>query len=318
MRFVFMGTPEFAVPPLAALVDAGILPVLVYTQPDRPAGRGRAPTGSPVKQWALAHGLPVEQPLDANSNQSLRRLRELEPDLFLVVAYGHILSSELLAVPRLGAVNLHASLLPDYRGASPIAQALLDGRRETGVSTLWMDEGIDTGDVIAQLPVPIAEDETAGELSERLSRDGARLLAETVHAIDTGKAERLPQDRGAGTYCRKLKKSDGALEWSASADLVARHVRAMTPWPGAFTDLQTGDQPPVRILVERVRVVGEPVAGRPGTVRSRDSRVVVACGEGAVELLSVRPSGKRSLPAIEWWRGVRLEEARFVRPVTGA
>ena len=318
MRFVYMGTPEFAVPPLAALAKAGLEPALVYSQPDRPAGRGRASTAPPVKEWALAHGLPVEQPLDANSAASLSRLRELEPDLFVVVAYGFLLSPELLAAPRLGAINLHGSLLPDYRGASPVAQALLDGRRETGVSTLWMDAGIDTGDVIAQRALSIGEEESAGELTERLSHEGARLLVETLHDVAAGRARRTPQDRDRGTYCRKLKKSDGVIDWSLDAERVARHVRAMTPWPGAFTDLEVGKTPPMRILVERARATREAMAGGTGTVRAVGNRVLAACGQGSAELLQVRPAGRRSLPAAEWWRGLRLEEARFVRPAVVA
>ena len=314
MRIVFMGTPEFAAASLSRLTEAGYAPVLVYAQPDRPAGRGRTPSAPPVKVRAAELQLPVEQPLDANSRESLRRLQGAEPDLFVVVAYGCILSPELLAVPKLGAVNLHASLLPDYRGASPIAQAILDGRTETGVSTLWMDDGIDTGDVIAQRPVRIEEDETAGELSQRLSHAGADLLAETVAAIDAKTASRTPQDRNAGTYCRKLKKKDGVVTWAQSATQVARHVRAMTPWPGAFTDLVAEGRAPLRVLLERVRAVADVPSGEPGSLQLDGKRLLAAAAEGSVELLAVRPAGKRPLAAADWWRGLRLEEARFVPP----
>lgn len=309
-----MGTPEFAVPSLSRLVEAGYAPDLVYAQPDRPAGRGRASSAPPVKVRAEELRLPVAQPLDANSRESLTLLRETKPDLLIVVAYGFILSPELLTVPKLGAINLHASLLPDYRGASPIAQAILDGETETGVSTLWMDDGIDTGDVIAQRRVVIGEEETAGELSERLSQAGAELLVETVQAVEAGTAARTAQDRSAGTYCRKLKKRDGALDWSQPADQVVRRVRAMTPWPGAFTDLVAAGRDPVRVLIERARPVAGPRPGEPGTVGLDGKRLVVVAGKGAVELITVRPAGKRALHAPDWWRGLRLEEGRFVRP----
>lgn len=313
-----MGTPEFAVPSLAALVQAGYAPVLVYAQPDRPAGRGRTPSAPPVKVRAEALGVAVEQPLDANSQESLGRLREQGADLFVVVAYGFILSPELLAVPRLGAVNLHASLLPDYRGASPIAQAILDGRTETGVSTLWMDDGIDTGDILAQRAVAIGPEESAGELSRRLAEEGAALLVESVAAIEAGTAGRRPQDRSAGTYCRKLKKRDGAVDWSASAERVVRHVRAMTPWPGAFTDLAVPGRPPARVVVERARAAADPASGEPGTVRLDGKRLLAAAGNGTVELVTVRPANKGAIQAADWWRGLRLEEARFVPPAEDA
>lgn len=314
MRLVYLGTPEFAVPPLAALAAAGYAPALVYAQPDRPAGRGRKPAPPPVKTWAQSHGTPVEQPLDANSAASLARLREVAPDLLVVVAYGLILSRELLALPGRGAVNLHASLLPDYRGASPVAHAILDGRRETGVSTLWMDEGIDTGDVIFQRTVPIGDEETAGELSARLSQEGSALLVETVRAIERGQAPRTPQDRAAGTYCRKLRKEEGAVDWSRDAESLVRHVRAMTPWPGAFTALARPEGETLRLTIERTRAAEAPIPGEPGSVRLAGGRLLAATGRGALELVTVRPAGGRSLAAPEWWRGLRLEEGRFVPP----
>jgi methionyl-tRNA formyltransferase len=314
MRIVYLGTPEFAVPPLAALVEAGFRPVRVYAQPDRPAGRGQRPSAPPVKRWAEEHGLPVEQPLDANGAASLAKLREIGPDLVVVVAYGLILSPEVLAVPRLGAVNLHASLLPDYRGASPVARAILDGRRETGVTTLWMDEGIDTGPVIFQRRVAIGDEETAGALGERLSREGGALLVETVRAIERGEAPRLPQDRAAGSYCRKLRKEEGAIDWTADAERVVRHVRAMTPWPGAFTGLALPGSEPLRVEIEEARALAETPAGAPGSVRLAGGRLVATAGRGGVEIVLVRPAGGRSLPAADWWRGLRLEEGRFARP----
>jgi methionyl-tRNA formyltransferase len=318
MRIVFMGTPRFAVPPLAALAAARFEVPAVYAQPDRPAGRGRKTAAPPVKEWAAGHGLAVHQPEDANSPASLALLRDLAPDLFVVVAYGCILSPELLRVPRLGALNVHASLLPDYRGAAPVTGAILDGRPGTGVTTLWMDEGIDTGDLVFQRYLPILPEETAGELSERLAEAGAALLVDTLRAIERGAAPRLPQDRAAGSYCRKLRKEQGVIDWSADAERVARHVRAMTPWPGAQASFAGSD-----LLVERARVLDLlPRAAAPGTVLGPAEvgpaeGVAVACGRGAVELVAVRPAGKAGMAAGAWWRGLRAAGGRFHAPGTG-
>jgi methionyl-tRNA formyltransferase len=319
-----MGTPQFAAPSLSALAQTDLEIVAVYVQPDRPAGRGRKTSPPPVKQVALHEGLPVHQPLDANSASSLDLLRSLTPDLFVVVAYGCILSPELLAVPKLGAVNLHASLLPDYRGASPVPYAILDGREETGVTSIWMDPGIDTGDMILQRRIAIGAEENTGELTARLAEVGAALLVETVRAIAAGTAPRTPQDRSTGRYCKKLKKGEGAIDWSTDAESITRHVRAMTPWPGAFSELEVGSaggeavRQPLRI--ERARVVDSPGGSAPsGTVRlapvgDTGHGVIVTCGEGSVELVTVRPAGKRSMAAGDWWRGLRVSEGRLVPP----
>jgi methionyl-tRNA formyltransferase len=326
MRVVFMGTPQFAVPSLAALVEARLDVAEVYAQPDRPAGRGRKPAAPPVKLCAEERGLPLAQPADANAAASLARLRELAPDLFVVVAYGCILSPELLAVPRLGSINVHASLLPDYRGAAPVACAILEGAHGTGVTTMWMDAGIDTGDVILQRYTPIHPEENAGELAERLSRLGAQLLVETVRAVERGAAPRLPQDPQAGSYCRKLRKEHGVIVWQQDAERVARHVRAMTPWPGAHTVFEPEAAPGApaahgqALLVERARVRDRLArAVPPGRVLGPDQvghaeGVVVACQRGALELVTVRPAGKRSMPALDWWHGQRGAAGHFLCP----
>lgn len=328
MRIVFLGTPRFAVPSLAALVEERFDVAAVYVQPDRPAGRGRKSTAPPVKEWAQAHGLPVCQPENANADSSLGHLREIGPDLFVVVAYGCILSPELLAVPRLGSINVHASLLPDYRGASPVACAILDGAQGTGVTTLWMDEGIDTGDLIYQRYLPIHPEESAGELAERLANLGASVLVDTVRAIERDTAPRVPQSREAGSYCRKLRKEHGIIDWMQDAERVARHVRAMTPWPGAHTVFEpSGDggedaeqSRPQAVIVERARVldrVDREVV--PGVVLGAEhvgpsEGVVVACRRGALELVTVHPAGKRSMPARDWWHGLHGDGGRFLCP----
>jgi len=312
LRLVFLGTPEFAARSLEALVDARFDVVLVIAQPDRPAGRGRALTAPAVARVARERGLKLAQPENANAAATIAELTALEPDLFVIVAYGLILSPELLRVPRLGALNVHASLLPDYRGASPIACAIEDGVAGTGVTTMWLDDGIDTGDMVLQRYVPIDPEETAGELSDRLAHEGAKLLVDTLRAIAGGTAPRHPQDRNAGGYCRKLRKEQGVIDWSAGAERVARHVRAVTPWPGARTAFGS-----VEVTVERARVFDlVSRESEPGTVLSAaeagpSEGPVVACGRGALELVRVRPAGKTSMAAGDWWRGMRASGGRF-------
>lgn len=312
MRLVFLGTPEFAARSLEALADARFDIALVIAQPDRPAGRGRTLTAPPVARVARDRRLKLAQPENANAAGTIEELKALEPDLFVIVAYGLILSPELLRVPRLGALNVHASLLPDYRGASPIACAIEDGVAGTGVTTMWLDDGIDTGDMVLQRYVPIDPEETAGELSDRLAHEGAKLLVDTLRAIEAGTAPRHPQDRNAGRYCRKLRKEQGAIDWSADAERVARHVRAVTPWPGARAALG-----PIEVTIERARVFDLVArAAEPGSVLSAaevgpSEGPVVACGRGAIELVRVRPAGKKSMAAGDWWRGMRASGGRF-------
>ena len=318
MRLVFLGTPDFAAASLEALIEARFDLALVIAQPDRPAGRGRTLTAPAVARLARERGLRLAQPEDANAERSVQELRALEPDLFVIVAYGLILSPALLAVPRLGAINVHASLLPDYRGASPIACAIEDGVAGTGVTTMWLDDGIDTGDIVYQRYVPIDPEETAGELSDRLAHEGAQLLVHSLRAIDAGTAPRHAQDRSAGRYCRKLRKEQGAVDWTADAERVARHVRAVTPWPGARATFVKDDAgEPIEITVERARVFDLVArSAAPGTVLGQSESgpadgPVVACGKGALELTHVRPAAKKSMLARDWWRGLRTSGGRF-------
>ena len=298
-----MGTPDFAVPALREVARRTEV-VAVVTQPDRPHGRGLNLTPSPVGEAAGALQLDVIKPEHPNDDATRASLANLEPDLFAVVAFGAILSPALLAVPRLGAINLHGSLLPDYRGASPVQRALWDGRRSTGVSTLWMDQGIDTGDVILCAEEPIQDDDDAGTLAARLAARGAPLLAESLTLAFEGRAPRRPQAKGAGSYARKLAKSDGEVNWSESSRTVWNHQRAVTPWPGAGTAFR-GD----RVRLERTRVASESgSAGEPGTVLTLGSAAVnVACGSGTLDILEIRPSGRTRLAAADWARGARLK-----------
>lgn len=306
-RVVFMGTPAFAVPALEAVAERCEV-TMVVTQPDRPRGRGRQMAESEVAARARALGLPVLKPADMKSSEVRERLAAERADLFAVVAFGAILTPEVLALPRLGAVNLHGSLLPDYRGASPVQRALWDGRDETGVSTLLMDAGIDTGDVLASKREPIRAEDDAASLAARLAAIGGPLLAQTLLDVAAGRATRTPQDRAAGSYARKLKKSDGVLDWAMPARAVWNRTRAVTPWPGATTTHRGG-----RVLITRAA----PIQGRgePGVVLAVTPHgVQVACGDGALELQRLKPEGRAELGAVEWARGSRLQPGeRFTR-----
>jgi len=302
-----MGTPAFAVPSLEAVARRAEV-VAVVTQPDRPRGRGRAIGESEVAVAAGALGLTVIKAADPREDTLRERLAGLRPDLFAVVAFGAILTPALLAVPRLGAINLHGSLLPDYRGASPVQRALWDGLAGTGVTTLWMDEGIDTGDLILQRWVAIEPGDDAGSLAARLAAIGAPLLAESLERAHAGQAPRRPQDRAAGGYARKLAKADGVVDWGLDAIAIWNRQRAVTPWPGATTAWR---ERPLQIL--RARPEHRLAVGAPGEVVAADAEgIVVACGSGALRLLMVKPEGRDAMPAADWARGARIEPgARF-------
>jgi len=304
-----MGTPDFAVPSLREVARRTDV-IAVVTQPDRPRGRGLSLTPSPVALAAEELKLNVIKPENPNEAATASVLVALAPDLFAVVAFGAILKPALLAVPRLGAINLHGSLLPEYRGASPVQRALWDGRTTTGVSTLWMDEGIDTGDVIASAEEAIHPDEDAGALATRLAERGAPLLAESLVRAFEGRAARTPQERSAGSYARKLSKRDGEVSWEASARTVFNHQRAVTPWPGAGTSFR-GE----RVKLERTRVASEAGrAGEPGAVLGLERGAVnVACGAGTLDIVEIRPAGRARLKAADWAHGARLKVGeRFV------
>jgi methionyl-tRNA formyltransferase len=289
------------VPSLHAVADRCEV-TLVVTQPDRPAGRGQHVHESAVAAAAGTLGLRVVKPADMKAPEVRELLAAERADVFAVTAFGAILTPEVLALPRAGCLNLHGSLLPDYRGASPVQRALWDGRATTGVCTIFMDEGIDTGDVVLAKEAPVHDDDDAASLAARLAELGAPLLAESCVLAHEGRAPRVPQDRAAGSYAKKLKKSDGAVDWALPARVVWNHARAVTPWPGATAGF--GGR---RLIV----LASKPEAGNggaPGEVRSVDREgVVVACAEGALRLVRVKPEGRGEQPAAEWARGARVE-----------
>jgi methionyl-tRNA formyltransferase len=286
MRVLFFGTPDFAVPSLTALVGEGFDVVGVVTRPDRPVGRHRSSAApSPVKAAALAEDLPVLEPERPVGEDFIARAAELAPDVSVVVAYGHILKEPLLRVPRLGSINVHASLLPRLRGAAPIERAILEGCLETGVTIIQMDAGMDTGPILHQVPTPIAEDETGGELRERLAEMGALALVEALTLLEESGITPRPQNDADATYAPKLTREEEHLDWRQAAEPVARRIRAFDPRPGAWAELRGA---PLKLFGARA-VEGE---GPPGEVLAADELLRIACGAGAVEVTDVQPAGK--------------------------
>jgi methionyl-tRNA formyltransferase len=299
MRIVFFGTPEFATPPLLALIGEGHDVVAVVTQPDKPRGRSRSTLDpSPVKIIALAESIPVLQPERPRGAEFEAALREFAPDISIVVAYGHILPREVIDLPRLGTLNIHASLLPAYRGAAPIQAAIRDGAPETGVTIMQMVPKLDAGPVILTLRTPIETDETAGELQLRLAELGAEAAIEALVLLSVGQATATPQNDALATYAAKIVREDARLAFSGSGEQVARLVRAYDPKPGAWTTLNGLE----------VRCFGAQVvaarAGEPGEVlEAGDQGLLIACGNGAVRIADVHPSGQKRLAAAQWVRG---------------
>ncbi len=303
MRIVFMGTPDFAVPSLRSLHARGHELALVVTQPDRGAGRGRRVSPPPVKVAAAELGLPVEQYETVNTDEFAERLRAVAPDLLVVVAFGQILSEEILDAPSKGAINVHASVLPAYRGVAPINWAIVRGEAETGVTTMYMAKKVDAGEIILTRRTRIGERETAGELSSRLSELGAGLLVETVDLIGRGEVPRAVQGAPTTKYARKLKKKDGEIDWAKSSREVFDHIRGMTPWPGAFTWYRGKS-----LAVTRAEPgEGSGRRGEPGEVLSfEDGRgMEVAVGDGSIWLSELKPEGKRAMAAAAFVRGYR-------------
>ena len=304
-RAVFFGTPQFAVPCLEALVEIADVAAVVC-QPDRPQGRGLELTAPPVKQRAIELGLSVVQPTKLRTGEFAAWLREQNVDVALVVAYGRILPKDVLDAPRLGCVNVHASLLPKLRGAAPITWAVVRGEPETGVTLMQMDEGMDTGAMLEQFSTPITEEETAGELSERLSAIGALATRKGLPAYLASRYTPIAQDHAKATMAPMLKKEDGRIDFTKPARVVHDHVRGMMPWPGAVT---TARGKTLKVLATRVLDVPTQAKAEPGTVVFADkSRVVVACGERGVELARVQLEGKKAIGAGDWFLGRGIAE----------
>ena len=300
MRIAFMGTPDFAVPSLAALIDAGYAVVAAFTQPDRPSGRGNKVTACPVKCYAVDHGIPVFQFERIRRAEGAAALSELKPDLCVTAAFGQILSKKLLEIPPLGTLNVHASLLPKYRGAAPINWCIALGERETGVTIMFTDAGVDTGDIAMMRSTPVGDAETAGELSARLSVIGAELLVEAVAAVDKGTCPRVPQDHAAATHLPMLNRDMGRIDWTMSAQEIERRIRGFDPWPGSFTYL--GE---TQIKIWSVAVVDTLYAGVPGEIVGADPKtgLRVACGCGMIHIDELQAPGAKRMASNIYLRG---------------
>ncbi len=297
MRVVFMGTPAFALPSLEVLRGRGEDLVAVVTQPDRPQGRGQALTPPPVKAAALQAGLPIQQPEKVRRPEFLEWCRAAAPDLIVVVAFGQILPKALLEIPRHGCINVHASLLPKYRGAAPIAWAIIRGEAETGITTMQIDPGMDTGPMLLRRSIPIRPDDTAATLGKRLAELGAQTLNDTLDALKAGHLSPTPQDSSQATLAPLLKKDDGRIDWRQPAIAIHALVRGMDPWPGAFT---THDADTWRVW----RVRPEPRAAEPGVVVGADATgIAVGTGDGVAVITELQTPGKRRLPVAEYLAG---------------
>jgi methionyl-tRNA formyltransferase len=306
MRIIFAGTPEFAVPPLAMLLDGPHQIAAVYTQPDRPAGRGRKLSAGPVKQLAEQHGIPVFQPLSLKDPEEQERLRRLNPDLILVAAYGLILPKAVLDIPRLGCLNIHASLLPRWRGAAPIQRAILAGDEWTGVTIMRVEPRLDAGPMLHKKTCRIGDSETAGELHNRLSRLGAEAFAEILPALESGTLRAEPQDESLATYAAKLEKHEAPLDWSKPAIELERQVRAFNPWPVAETTYR-GDT--LRIWL--AKALDEHVTAEPGTILDWNKTLDVAAGQGVLRLLEVQLPGSKRISAQDFLNAHPSRPARL-------
>jgi len=297
VRVLFWGTPEFAAPPLRALIGEGFEVVGVVTQPDKPKGRSRTITAPPVKQIAAEEEIPVLQPKNARDPELLEKLEALKPDISIVVAYGHILPQTIIDLPPKGTLNIHASLLPALRGAGPIQAAIRQGLSETGVSVMRVVPALDAGPVLLQASMPIFDDEAFGELQNRLSELGALTLIEALTLVNLGKAKETIQDESRATYAPKVTRESSRIDWRDSAVEISRLIRASDPKPGAFTKTPKGD---VKLFEPKVM---DGIKGEPGEVLKVTGELVIACGLDALRINEVQPSGKTRMSAHEWARG---------------
>lgn len=306
MNIVFMGTPDFAVPSLESLLKEGYNVVGVVTQPDRPQGRKKVLTPTPVKEAALKHGLPVLQPHRMRSPEAVEELAALQPDLIVTAAYGQILPKAVLDLPRYGCLNIHGSLLPKYRGGAPIQRSVINGEKETGITLMYMAEGIDTGDMIAKSVVPIEDEDTSGSVFEKLSVAGAKLLLEQLPLIIAGTADRIPQNNEESTYASNLSRDDERIDWTASSREIFNRVRGLVPFAGGFT-MWNDEVFKVWAVANPSEVLASTASGQaqtPGTVLDLSERgIEVKTGDGSVLLTRVQPAGKKAMEATEFIRG---------------
>lgn len=309
LRIIFMGTPDFAVPALRSLIAAGANVVAAVTQPDRPSGRHLKTVAVPVAQVAAEHGIPVLQPLKLRTGEFARELSALKPDLYVTAAYGRILPPDILAIPRLGALNIHGSLLPRHRGASPVHASILAGDQATGITIMLMDEGMDTGDILSQTAIPISEEDDAGTLMDKLAQIGAEMILPAIEGILDGTLRPVPQDERLATATHILKREDGEIDWSRSAREIHNQIRGLYPWPGAYT-LSAGK----RLKIHRSRVLetdreedASATGLEPGTISACSPEAIrVVCGSGILELLEIQTDAGRRVSCRDCAHNYRL------------
>ena len=309
MNLIFCGTPQFAVPTLEKLVAEKFSIQLVITNPDEPRGRGYKVQHSPVKEAALRHGLPLFQPARVKTDETREYLSQFRPDAIVIVAYGHIVPQWMIDLPPLGCINLHASLLPKYRGAAPINWAIIRGEKETGVTTMKIDAGMDTGDMLLERREPIRDDDTTETLGERLGVIGSDLMIETLRKLEGGEIMPRPQDHDLATLAPRLKKEDGVIDWTLTAEEIERRVRGLIPWPGAYTSFRGK-----RLHIWRAEaVVAEGSSAAPGAIATEGKRLAVACGEGTELLLhEVQMEGRKRISARDFANGARVESGEIL------
>lgn len=302
MKVIFMGTPDFSVGTLEALIAAGHEITLAVTQPDKPKGRGKSMQYPPVKEAALAHGIEVYQPRRVREPECIEYLRKYEADIIVVVAFGQILPKEILEMPKYGCINVHASLLPKYRGAAPIQWAVINGEKVTGVTTMRMAEGIDTGDMILKEEVALDAEETGGSLFDRLAKTGGELCVKTLTAIENGTATYTPQNHEEATHTTMIKKQLGEMDWTKSAQELERLVRGLNPWPSAYTHLNGKT-----LKIWKTSVLEKETGKEPGTIEVGKSTIAVQTGKGMLQLEEIQLEGKKRMQTDAFLRGVSLE-----------
>lgn len=303
LKIVFAGTPEFTLPCLEALFHSEHELLALYTQPDRPAGRGRKLQPSAAKNWALSQQIPIYQPLNFKTEEAVAQLAELEADIIVVIAYGLILPKKVLCLPRLGCINVHASLLPRWRGASPIQQAVLAGDEQSGITIMQMDAGMDTGDKLAERSCPIFPNDTAGSLHDRLAQLAPEALLTTLDKLANGKHTSEPQENNQATYAGKIKKEDALIDWHKTAKEIDQQIRAFNPWPIAYT--QVGDE---QLRIFRAQVVAMEHSANPGTILSLDKKgLLIATAENALMIEQIQFPGAKMLTVADWLNAKRTQ-----------
>lgn len=304
MNIVYMGTPEFAASALKAIIEAGHDVKACITQPDKAKGRSKALVPTPVKEVALAHNILVYQPEKVREEETVNMLKEINPEVIVVAAYGQILPESILNIPKLGCINIHASLLPKYRGAAPIERSIIDGEKVTGVTTMYMEKGLDTGDMIDKVEVAIEDTDTGESLRAKLAEEGAKLILKTLEDLKNGTAKREKQDDSKSTYAKMLYKEMGKIDFNESAECIERLVRGLNPWPSAYTSI---DGKSAKIYKARVKEIEEATAKPGEIIEVTKKSFTVMCGKNALTILELQPEGKKNMPAAAFLNGNKLE-----------